>query len=123
MPTRRPWRWRRGGREVGSLGLEGLGSDVDGRLVRAMGGGAQPERGGGGRTLLRIQITAEVDGVRHRQGGRPRRQGGRRRRFAALIRALMGRKPKVYGKKDGEMVIKCYGELDGFTRYAESQRP
>ena len=33
------------GREVGSLRLEGLGSDVDGRLVRAMGGGAQPERG------------------------------------------------------------------------------
>jgi len=92
-------------------------------VVDVLGGGAQPERSGSGRTLLRIAITAEVDGVRHRQGGRPRRQGGRRRRFAALIRALMGRKPKVYGKKDGEMVIKCYGELDGFMRYAESQRP
>jgi len=32
-----------GGGEAGSLGLEGLGSD--GRLVRAMGGGAQPEGG------------------------------------------------------------------------------
>jgi len=32
------------GGEAGSLGLEGLGSD-DGRLVRAMGGGAQPEGG------------------------------------------------------------------------------
>ena len=42
-----------GGGEVGSLRLEGLGSDVDGRLVRAMGGGAGPERGGSGRTLLR----------------------------------------------------------------------
>jgi len=33
------------GGEAGSLGLEGLGSDIDGRLVRAMGGGAQPEGG------------------------------------------------------------------------------
>jgi len=33
------------GKARGSLRLEGLGSDVDGRLVRVMGGGAQPERG------------------------------------------------------------------------------
>jgi len=34
----------RGG-EAGSPRLEGLGSDVDGRLVKVIGGGAGPERG------------------------------------------------------------------------------
>jgi len=51
-----------GGGEAGSLGLEGLGSD--GRLVRAMGGGAQPEGGRAAGPHRGFRIAAEVDGMR-----------------------------------------------------------
>jgi len=54
---------------VGSLRLidvRGVEVDVGDRrhVVDVLGGGAQPEEGRSGRTLLRITITAEVDGVR-----------------------------------------------------------
>jgi len=52
------------GRTRGSLRLEGFEKEVDGRLVKVVGGEAQFERGGSGKTLLRIRITAEVGGVR-----------------------------------------------------------
>ena len=49
--------------------------------------------------------------------------GGREadaKRFAAVIKALTGREPKVYRKSDGTIIIVCYeGHLDGFARYAE----
>jgi hypothetical protein len=51
------------GRARGSLRLEGFEREVDGRLAKVVGGGAQFDEGKGGRTLLRIKITAEVDGV------------------------------------------------------------
>ncbi|MFP3292281.1 MAG: PaRep2b protein, partial [Thermoproteus sp.] len=59
----------RRGREVGSLRLTDIkGAEVliEGRrhVVSVIGGGAQPERSGSGKILLRIKITAEVDGVR-----------------------------------------------------------
>ncbi|MFP3252216.1 MAG: hypothetical protein RXO32_10885 [Thermoproteus sp.] len=57
------------GRAVGSLRLadvRGAEVEVGGKrhVVTVLGGGAQPERSWSGRTLLRIKITAEVDGVR-----------------------------------------------------------
>jgi predicted component of type VI protein secretion system len=41
-------------------------------------------------------------------------------RFSALIKALTGREPRMYRKKNGKIMIECYeGHLEGFRRYAE----
>jgi len=130
----------RRGREVGSLKLEGFEKEVDGRLVRVIGGGAGLERSKSGKTLLRIKITAEVGGVRGEYTitfGRYRADnetigfatakasapGGREadaERFSALIKALTGKEPRVRRMKDGTMLLECSREhLDGFALYAE----
>jgi hypothetical protein len=134
----------RRGREVGSLKLadvKGAEVFVGGKkyVVTVLGGGAEFEEGRGGRTLLRIQITAEIDGVRGnytmtygRYGknaavgfavARADAPGGREadaERFSALIKALTGKEPRVRRMKDGEMLLECYkGHLNGFARYAE----
>jgi hypothetical protein len=133
------------GRAVGSLRLAdvrrarvkaGGGSHV----VTVLSGGAEVGRGRGGKPLLRIKITAEVDGVRReyaitfgRYGrknavvgyatAKARAPGGREadaERLAALIKALTGREPGVYRKRSGAVVVECYeGHLEGFARYAE----
>jgi hypothetical protein len=134
----------RRGREVGSLRLadvRGVEVDVGGRrhVVSVIGGGAGPERSNSGRTLLRIKITAEVDGVRGdytitfgRRGAdnaalgrayaRASAPGGREadaERLAALIKALTGKEPKVY-RVGNKIMIECGREhLEGFMRYAE----
>jgi len=133
------------GREVGSLKLADVkGAEVliEGRrhVVSVLGGGAQPERGRSGRTLLRIKITAEVDGVRGdytitfgRLGAGNAAKGravaradapeGREtyaERLSALIKVLTGREPWVHRMKDGRIMIECGREhLDGFALYAE----
>jgi len=128
-----------GGKARGSLKLEGFEKEVDGRLVKVIGGGARSERSNSGRKLLRIQITAEIGGVRSdymmtfgRYGAdneargyayaRADAPGGREAdagRFAALIKALTGKEPRVYEREDGTMIV-CYREhLEGFARYAE----
>jgi hypothetical protein len=132
------------GRARGSLKLEGFEGvvEVDGRkhVVKVLGGGAEFDEGRSGKPLLRIRITAEVDGVRSeymitfgrfgklnvamgRAYARSNAPGGKEadaERFAALIKALTGREPKVYRMKDGTIMIKCYeGHLEGFMRYAE----
>jgi len=133
------------GREVGSLKLTDIKErkvDVGGRrhVVTVLGGGAEFEEGESGRTLLKITITAEVDGVRRdytmtfsRHGADNAAKGyataktdvpgGRRadaERFSALIKALTGEEPRVYEKEDGEIDIVCYREhLEGFMRYTE----
>ena len=118
---------------MGSLRLEGFEKEVDGRLVKVIGGGAQTEGGRSGRTLLRIQIAAEVDDVRgeytmtfSRRGadnaavGRAYAKADVAERFSALIKALTGEEPRVYEKGDGETDIVCYREhLEGFMRYTE----
>jgi hypothetical protein len=127
------------GKARGSLRLEGLEKKVEvgGRehVVRITGGGAQLERSGSGKLLLRIKITAEVGGVRSeytitygRCGSNNAAKGfayvpeGREadaERLAALIKALTGKEPKIR-KRNGKIIIECYGEhLDGFARYAE----
>jgi len=128
------------GRAMGSLRLEGFEKEVDGHLVKVISGGAEFGKGRSGKTLLRIKITAEVDGVRSdyemafgRYGrnnkavgfavARADAPGGREadaERFSALIKALTGREPKVRRMKDGRIMIECgEGHLEGFMRYAE----
>jgi len=127
------------GRARGSLRLEGFEREVDGRLAKVVGGGAQFDEGKGGRTLLRIKITAEVDGVGRdytitfgrygkneavgRAYARADAPGGREadaERLSALVEALTGKRPRVHRMKNGEIIIECYeGHLEGFMRYAE----
>ena len=124
--------------------LEGFEKEVEvnGRkhVVKVLGGGAEIEERQDGKKLLKLTITAEVDGVRHeyvitygRYGkdnearGRAYAKadvpGGRKadaERLAAVIKALAGKEPRVYRMKDGKIMIECYeGHLEGFTRYAE----
>jgi len=129
-----------GGKARGSLKLEGFEREVDGRLVKVLGGGAQTEGSNSGKTLLRITITAEVGGVKSdytvtygRYGAkneargfaaaRANAPGGKEadaERFAALVEALTGKKPRVYRRSDGKIDIVCGREhLDGFALYAE----
>jgi len=112
--------------------------------------GEAVEEDRGGRKLLRIKIKAEVGRVEGehtivdrvvreytitfgRYGrnnaargfavARADAPGGREadaERFAAVVEALTGKKPRVYRKSDGTIIIVCYeGHLDGFARYDE----
>ncbi len=106
--------------------------------VKVIDGGAV-EEDRDGRKLLRIRITAEVDGVVReytitysRRGNaaldyavvRADAPGGREadaERLAAVIKALTGRAPRIRHMKDGTIVIVCYREhLDGFAELAEA---
>jgi hypothetical protein len=131
------------GMSRGSLTLKGFEKEVevDGRrhVVKVIGGGAELKEMQVGKLLLRIKITAEVDGVRSKYAvtfGRYRGNeargfayartdvpGGREadaERFSALIKALTGREPKVYQKSGGKIMMKCSRwHLEGFARYAE----
>jgi len=122
------------GRARGSLKLEGFEKEVDGRLVKVVGGGAELERSRSGRTLLRIKIAAEVGGVRRdytitygRYGKNNAavgfayiREEADAERFSALVEALTGKRPRMRRMKDGTIMIMCTREhLDGFARYAE----
>jgi len=133
------------GRAVGSLRLadvRGVEVDVGGRrhVVDVLGGGAEFEESKSGRTLLRIKITAEVDGVRGdyemtygrrgadnaaegRTTARADAPGGREadaERLAAVIKALTGKEPRMRRKSDGTIEVVCGREhLDGFMRYTE----
>jgi len=100
---------------------------------------AEFKRGRGGKKLLKIKITAEVDGVRseyattfgryarNKAEGRAyastRAPGGREadaERFAAVIKAPTGVKPKTRRRSNGKIEIVCGREhLDGFARFAE----
>jgi hypothetical protein len=126
------------GKAMGSLTLKGFEGVVDGRLVRVIGGGAKFDKGRNKGTsdkkLLRIKITAEVDGVRndyvmtYSRRGRDNvtvgyayaRSDADAERFAAVVEALTGRKPRIYRMKSGKIMIECGSEhLKGFRRYAE----
>jgi len=132
------------GKAVGSLRLTDVkGAEVDvggrGHVVSVIGGGAQFDKSWSGRTLLRIKIAAEVDGVRGEYEvafGRYRKinatkgyayaradaPGGREadaERLSALVKALTGREPRVY--RVGNKIVVEFGRehLEGFARYAE----
>jgi hypothetical protein len=131
------------GMSRGSLRLEGFEKKVEvgGRehVVKIIGGGAEFDEGRSGKKLLRIKITAEVDGVRSdytitygRYGklnaalGRayaradPDGREADAERFAAVVEALTGRKPRINRMKNGKIMIECGSEhLEGFRRYTE----
>jgi hypothetical protein len=109
-------------------------------VVKVIDGGAEFDVGRGGRKLLRIRITAEVDGVRReytitygRYGSNnaakgfayasAKAPGGREadaERLSALIRALTGKEPRIRRRSDGTIELECYeGHLEGFARYAK----
>jgi hypothetical protein len=130
------------GKERGSLTLKGFEKkiEVEGRehVMKVIDGWAELEESQSSRKLLRIRITAEVDGVKSeytitfsRYGrnaavgfaaARADVPGGREadaERFSALIEALTGLKPRIRRIKDGTIVIECYGgHLEGFRRFA-----
>jgi len=130
-------------KERASLELEGFEKkvEVNGRtyVVKVIGGEAV-EEDRGGRKLLRIKITAEIDGVRRdytitysrlgrdkaavgRAYAKADAPGGREEdagRLAAVIEALTGIRPKVYRRSDDTIEIVCGREhLEGFRRFAE----
>jgi len=132
------------GKERASLKLEGFEGRVEvggsEHVVKVIGGGAEFERGRSGKKLLRIKITAEVDGVRReytitfgrygetnavegRATARADAPDGREKdaeRLAAVIKALTGREPRIRRMKNGQIIIECYeGHLKGFMRFVE----
>jgi len=124
--------------------------EVNGRtyVVKVIGGEAV-EEDRGGRKLLRIRITAEVGRVEGEHIVDPvvreytitfgrygddneargfayasaKAPGGKEadaERFAAVIKALTGKEPRIRRRSDGKIEIMCGREhLDGFKRYAE----
>jgi hypothetical protein len=131
------------GKERGSLKLERFEKkvEVNGKtyVVKVIGGEAV-EEGRGGKKLLRIKITAEVDGVRsdyeitygrygsnnvargfaYVRGDAPEVREADAERFAAVIKALTGKEPWIRRMKDGKIMIVCGGgHLDGFMRFTE----
>jgi hypothetical protein len=130
------------GKERGSLTLKGFEKEVEVNgekyKVKVINGEAV-EEDRGGRKLLRIRITAEVDGVRSEYTitygrysknavmgfayARADAPGGREadaERLAAVIKALTGKEPWIRRMKDGTIMIVCGREhLEGFKRYAE----
>jgi hypothetical protein len=105
-----------------------------------MGGDAEVVESRSGRKLLRIRITAEVDGVKSEYAitfDRDRTSneakgyvyastdapGGREtnaERYLALFKALTGREPTIIELSNGKIEVECGREhLDGFRRYAE----
>jgi hypothetical protein len=132
------------GKARGSLTLKGFEKEVEvngkTHVVKVIDGDAEIEESRRGKKLLRIRITAEVDGVRRdyeimfgRYGrnnaalgyayASVRAPGGREadaERFSALVKALTGREPGVYRMKNGQIMIECTREhLEGFARFAE----
>jgi hypothetical protein len=131
------------GKARGSLTLEGFEKkvEVNGRehMVKVLGWSAEFEKSESGKFLLRIRITAEVDGVlcdytiTYGRYGKNKAlgfttakadaPGGREadaERFSALIKALTGKEPKIRRMKDGSIIVECSrAHLDGFMRYAE----
>jgi len=108
--------------------------------VKVIGGGAELEERQGGKTLLRIKITVEVDGVKRdyiitygrygadnkamgRAYASAKAPGGREadaERFAAVIEALTGKKPRINVRSNGKIELVCGREhLEGFMRYEE----
>ncbi len=126
------------GKERGSLTLKGFEVEVEMNgekyKVKVRDGGAELEISKSGKKLLRIKITAEVDGVRrdftitYGRYGKLNAAVGRAyartdvdaERLAAVIETLTGVKPKVYRRSDGTIELVCgKAHLDGFKRFAE----
>jgi hypothetical protein len=116
--------------------------EVNGKtyVVKVMGGWAELEKSQSGKKLLRIRITAEVDGVMrdyvitygrygklnaalgyaYARGDAPEVREADAERFSALVEALTGVRPWMRRRSGGKIEIVCGREhLDGFRRYTE----
>jgi hypothetical protein len=102
---------------------------VEGRehVVKVISGGAELEKNESGKLLLRIRITAEVDSVRReytiifsKRGGDnaavgyayvsakvPGSREADAERLVAVIEAPTGKRPGVYRKKNGQIMIEA----------------
>jgi len=125
------------GKARGSLRLKGFEKEFEVNGVKykvKVIDGEAVEEDRNGRKLLRIRITAEVGGVRSDYTITFGRRGAKNatigyayikeetdaERFAALVEALTGKKPRVYRRSDGKIVVECGGEhLKGLARYTE----
>jgi hypothetical protein len=132
------------GRARGSLTLKRFAKrvEVEGRehTVKVLGWSAVLEESESGKLLLRIKITAEVDGVRsdytitygrygrdnaamgraYVSSGAPDDRRADAERFSALIKALTGKEPRIIERSNGAIELVCGREhLNGFARYAE----
>jgi hypothetical protein len=132
------------GMSRGSLTLKGFEKkvEVEGKehMVKVIDGGAEFDKSRSGKKLLRIRITAEVNGVRSeytitfgRFGKSNKAEGytyasadapgGREadaERFSALMEALTGKRPRIRWRSDGTIELKCDRDhLDGLARFAE----
>ena len=112
--------------------------EVDSRKhkVKVIDGSAKLQKTKSGKILLKISVTAEVDGIRddymitfRRKGktdvgytyAKADAPGGREtdaERYSILIKALTDKEPKVYRLKDGRIMI-VFNELRHFARYRE----
>jgi len=114
-----------------SLKLEGFEKkvEVNGRMhvVKVISGGAEFDKGRSCKKMLRIKITAEVDGIKseytitYGRYGKPNAAvgrayamadapGGRKadaERLAAVIEALTGVKSKMHQRSDGTIELVC----------------
>jgi hypothetical protein len=131
------------GRAWGSQTLKKFEMDVEvnGKKynVKVLGWSTEPEESQRDKKLLRLKITAEVNGVRsdytitfsrrsnnrvvgfaYARGDTPEDKEADAERLAALIKALTGKEPRIRRRSDGVIVIACSrAHLDGFARYAE----
>ncbi len=132
------------GRARGYLTLKGFAKRVvvEGRehTVKVLGWSAELEESESGKLLLRIKITAEVDGVRgdytitygrygrdnaamgraYASSGAPDDRRADAEKFSALIKALTGKEPRIIERSNGAIELVCgRGHLNGFARYAE----
>jgi hypothetical protein len=132
------------GKARGSLRLEGFEGrvEVGGKthVVKVVGWSAKLEKSQSGKKLLRIRITAEVDDVQrnyeitygrygkdnaavgyaYARGDAPEVRKADVKGFAALVKALTGKEPRIIERSNGTIRMECYREhLNGFMRYAE----
>jgi len=126
------------GKARGSRKLEGFEKkvEVNGKtyVVKVMGGWAELEESQSGKKLLRIRITAKVDGTRREYAITFGRYGSNNaakgfayvseetdaERLAAVVEALTGVKPKIRRRSDGIIELVCgRSHLEGFRRFAE----
>jgi hypothetical protein len=132
------------GKTRGSTKLESFEGrvEVNGKtyVVKVEGGEAKLEKSESGKLLLRIKITAEVDGVRckyvityirqrtnnaavgyaYASGITLEDRRADAERFAAVVKALTGREPRIIERSDGSIELRFGREhLEGFMRFAE----
>jgi hypothetical protein len=125
-----------GGTTRDSLTLESFEKEVEVKgkkyVVKVIGWSTELETSKSGKLLLRIKITADVDGVKSEYTityGRYERNAAKgfsvaraedAERLAAVVKAITGKEPRIIEKSNGTIEA-VYGSahLEGFMRYKE----